>query len=89
MQNYSEFYSIKKRLKIPLKDIINEHSVFVNDEYVFTGKKVAYVIALDPKTGKVLKAYGEGLQDISKKNKDKLPDDAIFVGRTRMLLLFL
>jgi hypothetical protein len=71
---------------VPLKDIINDHSVFVNEEYVFTGKKMTYVLALDPKTGQILKAYGEGLVDISK-SRDKLPEDVVFVGRTRMFHL--
>jgi hypothetical protein len=79
-----------KQLQIPLKDIINDHSVFINDNHVFTGKKLTHVLALDPKTGTVLQVYGEGASleslDGSRNENKKLPSNTIFVGRTQYYL---
>ena len=73
-----------KRLGIPVNQIVNEHSIFIHDKYVFTGQKWTLVMAIDPKTGKILKTFGSHLgekDDISVDSTLANMNDALFIGR--------
>jgi hypothetical protein len=80
------YYSNDKmeQIKIPLKQIINDHSVFIDDRYVFTGQKTSRLLKIDAKTGKLLNVYGEDHVSQMQINE---ADDVIFLSRTTYQLL--
>jgi hypothetical protein len=70
-------------MKIPLKQIINDHSVFVDEKYVFTGQKLVILLKIDANTGQLLNVYG---QDNANPQINQA-DDVIFLSRTTYRLL--
>lgn len=70
--------------KIPLKKIINDHSVFVDDQFVFTGKKVSSLLKIDAETGALLNVYGE--DNVSQKQINE-SNDVIYFSKTSYILL--
>lgn len=76
-----------RKLPLPIKKIVDDNHAFMFGDYVFTGKKVNRLVAMDMYTGSVLRSFGG---DDSEGGKENIwvPDetDVVHIGRTRKYL---
>ncbi|TPX65206.1 hypothetical protein SpCBS45565_g05324 [Spizellomyces sp. 'palustris'] len=73
-----------KKLPLPIKRIVDDNHAFMFGDYVFTGKKVNRLVAIDPFTGKIVRVYGGDTED----KVEELGDDrdAVYISRTQYIL---
>ncbi|KAI9007313.1 hypothetical protein BC832DRAFT_554950 [Gaertneriomyces semiglobifer] len=81
-----------RKLPLPIKKIVDDNHAFIFDDYVFTGKKVNRLSALDALTGDVIRSYG-GEGDHSSDASSILAEadmaanpNIIYIGRTQYIL---
>ena len=80
---YRQIFWYFKKLKIPIKKIIDDQTAFISEDYVYTGKKTTSVLALEAATGKILKYFGEGSIPLEFLNDESKSDEIIYISRTR------
>ncbi|KAJ3175574.1 bifunctional endoribonuclease/protein kinase ire1 [Geranomyces variabilis] len=76
-----------RKLPFPIKTIVDDNNAFISDDFVFTGKKVNKLVALNPINGEVLQRYETGAE-VSPEGPIGSVDHtkAVFIGRTQYLL---
>ncbi|KAL2916326.1 bifunctional endoribonuclease/protein kinase ire1 [Polyrhizophydium stewartii] len=74
-----------EKFRMPLKDIVDQHSSFVKNNYAFTSSKTSILIAIDPLTGRIFKTFSSSRQN-TPSDLVRVPESAVFISRTQYVL---